>query len=127
MTNISVNCLDRWVEAGRGNTPCFLYEGNEPGPTRTMTYAEVLAETCRVVSGCWWWSWLAALMCCVESCVCMHAALFCVFGNWRCLSCPQCAMSTWVEGLTTLTLVPYPHFLSLPAGQLAQGPGREAW
>lgn len=26
-TNMCYNCLDRWVEAGRGNQACFLWEG----------------------------------------------------------------------------------------------------
>lgn len=49
-TNISYNCLDRWVVAGRGDVPCFLWEGNESSQTRVMTYEQVMSETCRVVS-----------------------------------------------------------------------------
>lgn len=49
-TNISYNCLDRWVVAGRGDVPCFLWEGNESNQTRVMTYEQVMSETCRVVS-----------------------------------------------------------------------------
>ena len=33
-TNISVNCLDRHVEAGRGDRVAYYWEG-EPGDTRT--------------------------------------------------------------------------------------------
>lgn len=29
-TNMCYNCLDRWVEAGRGNQACFLWEGVFP-------------------------------------------------------------------------------------------------
>ncbi|GAX72977.1 hypothetical protein CEUSTIGMA_g430.t1 [Chlamydomonas eustigma] len=47
-TNIAFNCLDRWVAAGRGSQPCFLWEGNEPHQQRTMTYSDVLAEVCRL-------------------------------------------------------------------------------
>ena len=41
--NITVNCLDRHVEAGRGNRVAFHFEG-EPGDTRTITYAELLTD-----------------------------------------------------------------------------------
>ena len=41
--NVSYNCLDRHVLAGRGDKVAFHWEG-EPGDTRTVTYAELLAE-----------------------------------------------------------------------------------
>jgi len=41
--NVAYNCLDRHVEAGRGNKVAIHWEG-EPGDTRTITYAELLAE-----------------------------------------------------------------------------------
>ncbi len=41
--NVSVNCLDRHVAAGRGERVAYHWEG-EPGDTRTITYAELLAE-----------------------------------------------------------------------------------
>tara|TARA_Y100001970_G_scaffold79438_1_gene101098 strand:- start:8127 stop:10118 length:1992 start_codon:yes stop_codon:yes gene_type:complete len=41
--NISYNCLDRHVEAGRGDKIAFYWEG-EPGDTRTITYNELLEE-----------------------------------------------------------------------------------
>ena len=44
--NVSVNCLDRHVEAGRGSRVAFHFEG-EPGDTRTITYAELLDEVQR--------------------------------------------------------------------------------
>ncbi|MHB1547247.1 MAG: acetate--CoA ligase [Acidimicrobiales bacterium] len=44
--NASVNCLDRHVAAGRGGKTAFHWEG-EPGDTRTISYAELLAEVCR--------------------------------------------------------------------------------
>ena len=44
--NVSHNCLDRHVLAGRGDRVAFHWEG-EPGDTRTVTYAELLAETMR--------------------------------------------------------------------------------
>ena len=44
--NVSYNCLDRHVLAGRGDKVAFHWEG-EPGDTRTVTYAELLDETKR--------------------------------------------------------------------------------
>ncbi len=44
--NVSYNCLDRHVEAGRGDKVAIHWEG-EPGDTRTITYAELLDETKR--------------------------------------------------------------------------------
>jgi acetyl-CoA synthetase len=44
--NVSYNCLDRHVIAGRGDKVAFHWEG-EPGDTRTVTYAELLDETQR--------------------------------------------------------------------------------
>jgi acetyl-CoA synthetase len=44
--NVSVNCLDRHVDAGRGERVAFHWEG-EPGDTRTITYAGLLAEVSR--------------------------------------------------------------------------------
>jgi acetyl-CoA synthetase len=45
-TNISYNCLDRHLAAGRGDKPAILWEG-EPGDRRTLTYADLHAEVCR--------------------------------------------------------------------------------
>jgi acetyl-CoA synthetase len=42
--NVSYNCLDRHVLAGRGDRVAFHWEG-EPGDTRTVTYCELLDET----------------------------------------------------------------------------------
>ena len=44
--NVSYNCLDRHVLAGRGDKVAFHFEG-EPGDTRTVTYADLLDETQR--------------------------------------------------------------------------------
>ncbi|CAN5881288.1 acetate--CoA ligase [soil metagenome] len=41
--NVSDNCLDRHVEDGYGDQVAFYWEG-EPGDTRTITYADLLAE-----------------------------------------------------------------------------------
>ena len=44
--NVSVNCLDRHVAAGKGERVAFYWEG-EPGDRRVLTYADLLAEVCR--------------------------------------------------------------------------------
>jgi acetyl-CoA synthetase len=44
--NISANCLDRHVTAGKGDKVAFHFEG-EPGDKRTITYAELLDEVQR--------------------------------------------------------------------------------
>ena len=41
--NVSANCLDRHVAAGIGDRVAYHWEG-EPGDTRTITYADLLAE-----------------------------------------------------------------------------------
>ena len=47
--NVSVNCLDRHVDAGHGDQVAFLWEG-EPGDGREVTYAQLLAEVCQVAN-----------------------------------------------------------------------------
>src|SRR5215216_7999717 len=44
--NVAHNCLDRHVAAGHGDRVAFHWEG-EPGDTRTITYADLLAEVGR--------------------------------------------------------------------------------
>ena len=44
--NVSYNCLDRHVAAGRGDKVAFHWEG-EPGDTRTITYAQLLVDVSR--------------------------------------------------------------------------------
>jgi acetyl-CoA synthetase len=44
--NVSENCLDRHVAAGRGDKVAFHWEG-EPGDTRTISYADLLGEVSR--------------------------------------------------------------------------------
>ena len=45
-TNMSYNCLDAQIEAGRGDKKAIIWEG-EPGDTRTLTYKELYAEVCK--------------------------------------------------------------------------------
>jgi acetyl-CoA synthetase len=42
--NVSYNCLDRHVNAGKGDKVAFYFEG-EPGDSRAVTYGELLADT----------------------------------------------------------------------------------
>ncbi|MGI9621703.1 MAG: acetate--CoA ligase [Acidimicrobiales bacterium] len=44
--NMAYNCLDRHVEAGRGEKIAFHWEG-EPGDTRTISYEMLLNDVCR--------------------------------------------------------------------------------
>jgi acetyl-CoA synthetase len=44
--NVSYNCLDRHVAAGRGDRVAIHWEG-EPGDTRTITYQDLLDDVCR--------------------------------------------------------------------------------
>ncbi|MEW6154815.1 MAG: acetate--CoA ligase [Actinomycetota bacterium] len=44
--NVAHNCLDRHVDAGRGDRVAYHWEG-EPGDTRTITYAELRDEVAR--------------------------------------------------------------------------------
>jgi acetyl-CoA synthetase len=44
--NVSVNCLDRHVDAGGGDKVAYHFEG-EPGDRRTITYADLLNGVCR--------------------------------------------------------------------------------
>jgi acetyl-CoA synthetase len=48
--NVSVNCLDRHVRAGRGDKIAYYYEG-EPGDRWTVTYRELLDRVCRFANG----------------------------------------------------------------------------
>ena len=48
--NVSVNCLDRHVRAGRGEKIAYYFEG-EPGDRRTITYRELLDDVNRFANG----------------------------------------------------------------------------
>jgi acetyl-CoA synthetase len=47
--NAAYNCVDRHVEAGRGDKVAFHWEG-EPGDTRTITYADLKREVCKAAN-----------------------------------------------------------------------------
>jgi acetyl-CoA synthetase len=47
--NVAYNCLDRHVEAGHGDRVALHWEG-EPGDSRSVTYAELTSDVCRVAN-----------------------------------------------------------------------------
>jgi acetyl-CoA synthetase len=47
--NASVNCLDRHLSK-RANDIAFIWEGDDPKDSRSITYAEAHAETCRMAN-----------------------------------------------------------------------------
>ncbi|MEO5772927.1 MAG: acetate--CoA ligase [Sphingomicrobium sp.] len=47
--NLSVNCLDRHL-AQRGDCTALIFEADEPGQGRTISYCELHAETCRMAN-----------------------------------------------------------------------------
>ncbi len=44
--NVSYNCLDRHLDT-RGDQPAIIWEGDDPGEDRTITYRELHDEVCR--------------------------------------------------------------------------------
>ena len=44
--NVSVNCLDRHLDT-RGDQPAIVFEGDELGEGRTLTYSELHEQVCR--------------------------------------------------------------------------------
>ena len=47
--NVTVSCLDRHLES-RGDKVAILWEGDEPGDVRTLTYRELHAEVCKAAN-----------------------------------------------------------------------------
>ena len=48
--NASVSCLDRHVEAGRGDTVAVIWEGDDPNSDARYTYRQMLEETCKLAN-----------------------------------------------------------------------------
>lgn len=48
--NASYNCLDRHVEQGHGDETAIIWEGNEPGESRSFSYRDLLTEVCRLAN-----------------------------------------------------------------------------
>ncbi len=49
--NVAYNCLDKHVAAGRGDHVAYHAVGEPAGDTRDLTYADLLAEVCRLANG----------------------------------------------------------------------------
>ena len=47
--NASVNCVDRHLHDGA--RPAIIWEGDDPAESRTISYAELYAEVCRLANG----------------------------------------------------------------------------
>jgi acetyl-CoA synthetase len=47
--NVAVNCLDRHL-AERGEQPAILWEGDDPGDSRILSYTQLHALTCRIAN-----------------------------------------------------------------------------
>ena len=47
--NVTESCLDQHLQT-RGDKVAIIWEGDEPGQTRTFTYAELHAEVCRAAN-----------------------------------------------------------------------------
>src|SRR4051812_13208535 len=43
-TNASYNCLDRHIEDGKGDKTALIWEADEPGQGKSLTYNELLTE-----------------------------------------------------------------------------------
>ena len=48
--NLSFNCIDRHLEE-RGDQTAIVFEGDEPGEGRTLTFRELYGEVCRFANG----------------------------------------------------------------------------
>src|SRR5256885_15464426 len=48
--NVAWNCLDKHVEAGRGNTVAYYWEGEPEDERREGTHAELLAEVTKLAN-----------------------------------------------------------------------------
>jgi acetyl-CoA synthetase len=49
--NVSVNCLDRHVDADRGDRVAFHWIGEPEEEARDVTYAELLSQVCKLANG----------------------------------------------------------------------------
>ena len=49
--NVCYNCIDRHIQAGRGESMAIIWEADEPGEVRTFTYNDLKKEVCKVANG----------------------------------------------------------------------------
>jgi acetyl-CoA synthetase len=48
--NVAYNCVDRHVEAGRGDRVAIHWEGERIGESRTLTYSDLHAQVCKTAN-----------------------------------------------------------------------------
>src|SRR3954449_9993560 len=48
--NVAANCVDRHVEAGRGDRVALYWEGEPDGDRRVLTYKDLYAEVCKTAN-----------------------------------------------------------------------------
>lgn len=48
--NVSVQCLDRHISAGKGDKVALIWDGDELGDVKKYSYSQVLAEVCKVAN-----------------------------------------------------------------------------
>ncbi|RYY35887.1 hypothetical protein EON62_02165 [archaeon] len=48
--NVSYNCVDRHVLNGRGDDVAIIWEADEPGHSRSITFRELQTEVCKVAN-----------------------------------------------------------------------------
>jgi acetyl-CoA synthetase len=46
--NVSYNCIDRHIANGKGDQVAIIWESDEPGQGKSITYNELLREVCRI-------------------------------------------------------------------------------
>jgi acetyl-CoA synthetase len=49
--NVCYNCIDRHIEAGKGDKVAIIWEADEPGEVRKFTYTQLKEEVCKVANG----------------------------------------------------------------------------
>lgn len=49
--NVAYNCLDRHVEAGRGDKVAYYFEGEPVGERAAITYSQLLEEVVKAANG----------------------------------------------------------------------------
>lgn len=48
--NVAYNCVDKHVMAGRGDQTAIIWEGDEPGTNKYISYLELQQEVCRIAN-----------------------------------------------------------------------------
>jgi acetyl-CoA synthetase len=49
--NVCYNCIDRHIEAGKGDQVALIWEADEPGQEKKFTFKELKEEVCKVANG----------------------------------------------------------------------------